>query len=173
MGLVYLGWGLSRSGHAEEGIRRQREGLQIVAAIGLRDHNLMISLALLVDSLLAGKRYPEGLELAARAFGEAAQTGERSYLSPLHQLRGELLLHAHGSADERVETELRQALAVAQEQDAKAWELRAATSLARLWAEQGRRAEAQALLAPVYGWFTEGFDTTDLKEAKTLLEELA
>ena len=82
-------------------------------------------------------------------------------------------MHAHGSADERVETELRQALAVAQEQDAKAWELRAATSLARLWAEQGRRAEAQALLAPVYGWFTEGFDTTDLKEAKTLLEELA
>ena len=67
---------------------------------------------------------------------------------------------------------LRQAVAVAQEQDAKWWELRAATSLARLWRHQGRRAEACALLAPIYGWFTEGFDTPDLRDAKALLAEL-
>jgi len=71
------------------------------------------------------------------------------------------------------EASIRQALELARKQQAKSWELRAATSLAQLWGEQGRRAEARELLAPVYGWFTEGFDTADLKEAKALLDGLA
>ena len=93
-------------------------------------------------------------------------------MSPLHRLCAELTLHARSAADETVETSFRYALAIARQQHAKGWELGAATSLARLWGEQGRRAEARDLLAPVYGWFTEGFDTADLKEAKGLLDEL-
>ena len=77
-----------------------------------------------------------------------------------------------GRALTEVESCFQKALTVAREQRAKSWELRAATSLARLWCEQGERAEARALLAPVYGWFTEGFDTPDLKDAKALLDEL-
>jgi predicted ATPase len=88
----------------------------------------------------------------------------------MHRLRGELLL----SIQERAQAEdsYRQALAVAKRQSAKTWELRAATSLARLWRDQDKRTGARDLLAPVYGWFTEGFDTPVLKEAKTLLEQL-
>ena len=89
----------------------------------------------------------------------------------MHRLRGTLLLstseHAHA------ENSFRQAIALAQQQSAKFWEMRAATSLARLWRDQGKREEARELLAPVYGWFTDGFETRDLKEAKTLLDELA
>jgi predicted ATPase len=84
---------------------------------------------------------------------------------------GRLLLE-QGRA-EAAEQLYRKALSIAQEQEAKGWELRAATSLARLWRDQRKRAEARGLLAPVYGWFTEGFDTQDLKEAKALLDELA
>ena len=122
--------------------------------------------------MLAAGRYSDGLAVVAQAFDALVRTGEHSYLSRLRGLRGELLLHANGSADEAGERALRQALSVAREQDAKGWELSAATSLARLLGERGRRTEAYDLLAPVYGWFTEGFDTADLKESKALLDEL-
>jgi len=91
----------------------------------------------------------------------------------LYRLKGVLLLHQPSPDVTQAETWLSQALAIARRQQVKSWELRAATSLARLWQQQGKQAEAQALLAPVYGWFTEGFDTVDLQEAKALLEELA
>ena len=90
----------------------------------------------------------------------------------LHRLRGELLLQHTGAQPEEAEACFQQALDVARRQQAKSLELRAAMSLARLWQQQGQRAEAQALLAPIYGWFTEGFDTADLQEAKVLSEEL-
>jgi predicted ATPase len=89
----------------------------------------------------------------------------------MYRLRGALLLSASEHA--HAENSFRQALELAQRQSAKFWELRAATSLARHWRDQGKRDEARKLLAPVYGWFTEGFDTLDLKEAKALLGELA
>jgi predicted ATPase len=89
----------------------------------------------------------------------------------LHRVTGTVLL-AENKLDEG-QASLQQALRIAQAQQAKSLELRAATSLARLWGEQGRRSEARDLLAPVYGWFTEGFDTADLKDAKSLLVELA
>ena len=99
------------------------------------------------------------------------RTGERWLEAELYRHKGQLLLRlGHTDAAEDL---YRKALSIAQEQEAKLWELRAATSLARLWCDQGKAAAARELLAPVYGWFTEGFDTADLKEAKALLEELA
>jgi predicted ATPase len=95
------------------------------------------------------------------------------YSSPeIHGLRG-MFLSSLGPPAEEVERALRTALQIAEEQGALLLKLRAATSLARLWRDQGKRDEARDLLAPVYGWFTEGFDTLDLKEAKTLLDELS
>ena len=103
----------------------------------------------------------------------AHNIGERWYEAERHRLKGDLLLVL--SADHQVEAEtcFQQALDVARHQQTKSWELRAAMSLARLWQQQGKRTEAHELLAPVYGWFTEGFDTADLQEAKALLEALA
>ena len=101
----------------------------------------------------------------------AERTGERWFGAELNRHKGQLLLRqGHPEAAEEL---YRKALSIAEEQGAKLWELRAAASLARLRRDQGRRAEARDLLAPVYGWFTEGFDTADLKEAKALIDELA
>jgi len=91
----------------------------------------------------------------------------------VHRIAGEIALKSLAPGPEKAEAYFARALAVARQQQAKSWELRAAMSMARLWRDQGKRDEARDLLAPVYGWFTEGFDTLDLKEAKKLLEELA
>ena len=96
-----------------------------------------------------------------------------SYEAELHRLGGKLRLARDPAVASQVaERSFLHAIDIARAQQAKSWELRAATSLARLWGEQGRRTEAQELLAPIYGWFTEGFDTADLKEAKELLDHL-
>ena len=104
------------------------------------------------------------------------ENGERAYEAKLYQLRGELTLqgsaHSPDSQIGEAEASFQKALNIARRQEAKSLELRATTSLARLWQQQGKMIEARALLAPVYDWFTEGFDTQDLKDAKTLLEEL-
>ena len=101
------------------------------------------------------------------------RTGSDAHWEPeVHRLMGDLLLRRNPSAPDRAEVSYRRAIERARSQEAKSWELRAATSLARLWRDQGKPAEARALLAPVYGWFTEGFDTADLKDAKALLDEL-
>jgi adenylate cyclase len=99
-------------------------------------------------------------------------TGERCYEPELHRLKGELLLQQSSGNSTEAETCLHHAISIAQSQQAKSWELRAATSLARLWQSQGKRDEARQLLGDVYGWFTEGYDTADLKDANTLLHEL-
>jgi predicted ATPase len=115
----------------------------------------------------------EALALFTDAFERVEETGERWFEAELHRRKGEVLLCL--SEPDRAEAEIcfRKAMEVAQVQGAKLWKLRAATSLARLWAEQGERQKARELLAPVYGWFTEGLDTADLKDAKGLLDELA
>ena len=114
----------------------------------------------------------EGLEALAEAYTLVEQQEERYWEAEIHRLQGVLLLRQPGTPQAEAETWLQQALDVARRQEAKSLELRAAMSLGRLWQQQGKQAEAHALLAPVYGWFTEGFDTADLQEAKALLEEL-
>jgi predicted ATPase len=112
----------------------------------------------------------ESLILSEEAFQIVERTGERWLEAELHRQKGQLLMRqGHAEAAEQL---YQKALRIAREQRAKLWELRAAVSLARLRRDQGRCAEARELLAPVYGWFTEGFDTPDLKEAKALLDEL-
>jgi predicted ATPase len=117
------------------------------------------------------------LDDAWRCIGEALTavetTKERWYEAEVHRLAGEITLIAPEPDTTKVEAHFNRALTVAREQQAKSWELRAAMSMVRLWRDQGKRNEARDLLTPVYGWFTEGFDTRDLKEAKALLDELA
>ena len=115
----------------------------------------------------------DGLQALAEAHTLVEQHEERWWEAEISRLRGVLLLRQTVTPQAEAETWLQRALDVARRQEAKSLELRAAMSLARLWQQQGKRAEARELLAPVYGWFTEGFDTTDLQEAKALLEELA
>jgi class 3 adenylate cyclase/predicted ATPase len=115
----------------------------------------------------------EAHRLLESALAMASRTGERWYEAELYRLRGQCLIAHQQCAGAAAQTCFRRAIAAAQSQQAKLWELRAATSLSRLWAEQGKRAQARDLLAPVYGWFTEGFDTADLKDAKGLLDELS
>ena len=115
----------------------------------------------------------EGLHLVTEALAVVDTTGERYYEAELHRLHGELLLRQALLEAQAAEACFQQALEVARRQQAKSWELRAATSLSRLWQQQGKKAKACALLAPIYGWFTEGFDTVDLQEAKALLDALA
>jgi predicted ATPase len=170
--LVFLGWALGRSGETAEGIVRLEEGLATLSKTGTQA-DMTRCFCLMAETHLATGGCGEGLDEVARALDFAAETGEEYYLPRLHQVKAELLLHAHGPGDEAVEASLRQALAVARQQSAKGWELPAATSLARLWFDRGRRDVARELLTPIYGWFTEGFDTPDLKEAKALLDELA
>ena len=100
-------------------------------------------------------------------------TQEKWYEADIHRVAGEVALMGPEPDAAKAEAYFERALAVARAQRAKSWELRAAASLARLWRDQGKRTEARDLLAPVYGWFTEGFDTLDLKEAKALLDALA
>jgi predicted ATPase len=115
----------------------------------------------------------EALALIDEALMLASETGEHLSDAFLHRLRGEILLKRDSASAAPAEEAFRTSLAIARQQKARSFELRAAMSMARLWRDQGKREEARELLAPVYGWFTEGFDTRDLKEAKALLEELA
>ena len=162
--VMFLGWAQANAA----GITLLEKGLIGWKQMGMKVY-LTRNMCLLADSYLLAGRWTEGVEVITEALAIASQTKEQWYLAPLHQLKAELL---HGAV-EAAETELQVAMRVARQQAAKGWELRAAVSLARLWRDQGKVREARELLAPVYGWFTEGFDTRDLKEAKQLLEELA
>jgi predicted ATPase len=115
----------------------------------------------------------EGLALLNEAQAIVHATGGRMDEAELHRLRGELLLQVSSDQSVEAETYFHQALDIAHRQEAKSWELRAAMSLARLWQQQGKRDEARERLAPIYDWFTEGFDTGDLQEATYLLDELS
>ena len=107
------------------------------------------------------------------ALATIARSAVRWWEAELYRLKGELLLQHSAAQPEEAEACFQQALDIARRQQAKSLELRAAMSLSRLWQQQGKRDEARELLAPLYGWFTEGFDTADLQEAKALLEALA
>ena len=125
---------------------------------------------MLADAEGKAQQRDQALSHLVEAERLVAETGDRWAEAELHRVRGELLRSAKDyTAAERCYC---QAIAIAQQQSAKFWELRAAISLARLWSEQGKRDAARDLLGPIYGWFTEGFDTPVLKEAKALLPEL-
>jgi len=117
-------------------------------------------------------QYDEAWRCIKDAMAFAETTNERWYEAELHRIAGEFALRSRQQDAAKAQAYFKRALAIARQQQAKSWELRAAMSMARLWRDQGKRTEAHNLLAPIYGWFTEGFDTTDLKEAKALLEEL-
>jgi predicted ATPase len=114
----------------------------------------------------------DGLQALVEAHTLVEQHEERAWEAEVCRLWGVLLLRQPGTPQAEAETWLQRALDIARRQEAKSLELRAAMSLARLWQQQGKQAEARALLAPIYGWFTEGFDTADLQEARALLEQL-
>jgi predicted ATPase len=157
-------------GQVEAGMAQMQQGLAAWRATGaevLRPYGL----ALLAKASAKLGQVETGLALLAEALAVANDTGERRWEAELYRLKGELLLARAAGQDTEAETCFRQALTVARQQQAKSWELRAAMSLCCLWQRQGKHAEAHALLAPIYGWFTEGFDTTDLQEAKALLDE--
>ncbi len=126
----------------------------------------------LAEVYLAGERPDEGLEAVSHGLTTVEKTGQRNFDARLHQLQGELLLMQNSSNVEGAESCFRTAVEIARRQGAKLFELSATNSLARLLAKQGKRAKARTMLAEIYGWFTEGFDTRDLKEAKALLDEL-
>ena len=169
LGTVYRGWALARSGQTTEGIALLRAGVAAFRATGSVTE-MPFLLTLLSDAEGVAKQRDEGLGHVAEAERLMADTEERWAEAELHRVRGELLLTGHDPA--AAERSFSQAIGIAQQQSAKFWELRAAISLARLWREQGKRDAARDLLAPTYGWFTEGFDTPVLMEAKALLDEL-
>jgi TOMM system kinase/cyclase fusion protein len=184
MGPILQGWALAIQGQAEAGRGRLQQGL---AAFRQGGAQMLLSYFLGLLAEVQGRAGdPEaGLHMVDEALTEVDKRGEGFYAAELYRLKGELLLQPcvrslaaavstlnarHQTLD--AEACFQQALDIARRQQAKSLELRAATSLSRLWQRQGKHAEACELLAPVYGWFTEGFDTADLREAKALLEEL-
>jgi predicted ATPase len=168
---ICRGWALVEAGEGAAGVAQMREGLTAMHAIGA-DVSRSRYLALLGEACGATGQIAEGLSLLAEARAFAEQSGERFFEAEIHRLRGELLLKSEAPQAE-VEECFHQAIKVAQRQEAKSLELRAAMSLARLWQRQGKTTEARQMLAEIYGWFTEGFDTADLKEARALLDELS
>jgi len=171
VGSLLRGWALAQQRQAKEGIEQMHQGLIAHRATGAE----MIRpyfLALLAEVHGTIGQPDVGLTALAEALLLGDTTDAHWYKPELYRLKGELLLQL--SSDNQVEAEncFQQAITVARSQQAKSFELRTATSLARLWQQQGKRQEAHDLLAPVYHWFTEGFDTADLKDAKALLDEL-
>jgi predicted ATPase len=170
--MVLRGWALVEQGRCEEGIAQLRHGVDAYRATGA-DLESPHWLALVAEACGKAGEIEAGLGALAKAFDLIAQTGIVYYEAELHRIGGELRLARDlADASQAAERSFLYALEIARQQQAKSWELRAATSLARLWGQQGRRTEARDLLAPVYSWFTEGFDTVDLKDAKRLLDEL-
>src|SRR5262245_57655069 len=158
-------------GHGEVGLAQIQQGLAAVLATGAIASRPQ-SLILLAEAAGHVGQVEEELRLLTEALAAFEASGRGDKLTEVHRLHGELLLRQLAPDAAQAEVCFQQALAIARRQQAKSWELRAATSLARLWQQQGKRTEAHELLAPIYGWFTEGFDTADLQDAKALLWEL-
>jgi predicted ATPase len=188
VGTILRGWARAEQGYGEEGLGQMRQGL---AACRPTRAELAWPhwLALLADVYEKRGQTQEGLATVTEALARVEKTGERWYEAELHRLKGELTLRQFQVSSSKFQVANPQspipnpqadaeacflkAIDVSRKQQAKSLELRAAMSLARLWRQQGKRKQARRMLADIYGWFTEGFDTTDLHEAKALLEELS
>jgi TOMM system kinase/cyclase fusion protein len=172
LGTSMRGWVLALRGQGEAGLAQIRQGIAAQRATG--GALLVPYFCTLLADVSAHLGHPaDGLQALAEAHSLVEQQEERWWEAEVARLRGILLLRQPGTPQAEAEAWLRRALDIARRQEAKSLELRAAMSLSHLWHRQGQRAEAQELLAPIYGWFTEGFDTADLQEAKALLEELS
>jgi predicted ATPase len=170
------GRALAEQGGIEEGIAQLRQGLATWETTGTR-YRRPTFLAWLAEAYGKAGQVEEGLSVLAEALAQVEKTDERYYEAELHRLKGELLLMQGDETEAeaslpRAESCFQRAIEVARRQSAKSWELRATVSLARLWQKQGWTDEARRMLAEIYGWFTEGFDTPDLKEAKALRAQL-
>jgi predicted ATPase len=171
-GAILRGWTLVHQGEAQAGIEQIQQGLRAFRATGA-EINQSYFLALLAEAHGIIGHSDTGLTMLIEALALVDKTRERWYESEIYRLKGELLLQQNSDNQAEAENCFHHALDIAHNQQAKSFELRATTSLARLWQQQGKRQEAHDLLAPVYDWFTEGFNTADLQDAKTLLEALA
>jgi predicted ATPase/DNA-binding SARP family transcriptional activator/predicted negative regulator of RcsB-dependent stress response len=169
-GILCRGEALVMLGQAQEGLAQMRDGLAREQSSGIRCY-LPVGLSFLAEGQARAGRMEQGLSTLAEALTLVEETDERHWEAELYRARGELLL-AQGNETE-AETSFHRAIEVARRQQAKSWELRATVSLARLWQKQGRQEEARQRLADIYNWFTEGFDTPDLIEAKKLLDDLS
>jgi len=191
VGTILRGWALAEQGKQAEGISQMRQGLAAHRATG-SSLDRPYYLVMLADAYGKTEQVAEGLTVLAEALAAVDNTRERFYEAELYRLRGELTLQKFQvssfelqvppspqpltpSTHAEVEAEacFLKAIEIARHQQAKSLELRATTSLARLWHQQGKKREAHDLLSTVYNWFTEGFDTKDLQEAKALIEELS
>jgi len=171
-GKILRGWAVTAQGERAEGIAQIHQGLVAYRATGAELERLYF-LSLLAEAYEKAGQPEEALTVLVEALTIVAKTGERYWEAELQRQKGEVLLIMKGQKVEQTEECFRKALSIARSQQAKSLELRAAMSLSRLWQQQGKRDEARQMLAGIYGWFTEGFDTLDLQEAKTLLEDLA
>ena len=170
--MMMRGWALAMQNQEEEGIALIRQGLASSLAIGTRQQHGYF-LALLAEALNHAGRVEQGLEALSEAMNVATQTNEPFYEAELHRLRGDALVKAGAASPSEAESCFHRAIKLARQQQAKSFELRAVMSLARLWRQEGRREDGRAILADIYGWFTEGFDSADLKDARFLLDELS
>jgi predicted ATPase len=171
MDSILRGWALVHQGQVQEGIEQITQGLRAYRATGAEEGRPCF-LAMLAEAYGTTGESGAGLTILTEALTLMDTTGARVWEPELYRLKGALLLQQHTDNQAEAETCFQHAISLARSQQAKFFELRAATSLARLWQQQSKRQEAHDLLAPVYGWFTEGFDTADLQEAKALLEAL-
>jgi len=171
IGRIVKSWALAKPGHADDAVALINEGNAALSAARVEvwlTHNL----ATLADLCAMAGRIEEGLEAIAEALHRLEQSGECFWEAEIYRIRGELLLKQNESNRDEVRASFEHAIQIARAQTAKSLELRATTSLARLLRDTNRRRETRAMLADIYGWFTEGFDTHDLQEAKALLDEL-
>ena len=171
IGMLQQGCVLALTGKASDAVQMITSGLT-----ALRSTGATVWMPLWLSYLARAYAELGQFDDAWRCIGEAMTavetTKERWWEAEVHRIAGEIALKSPEPDAAKAEAYFERALAVARQQQAKSWELRAAMSMARLWRDQGKRQQARELLAPVYGWFTEGFDTLDLKEAKALLDEL-
>jgi tetratricopeptide (TPR) repeat protein len=170
-GTLARGWALAQQNHLKEGIAEMRRAVGAGEETGFAARRRWF--AFIAEACAKSEGPGMGLKVLAEGMALIEHSGERMYEAELHRIKGELLLMRDAANGPEAEHCYRTAIEVARRQAGKSLELRATVSLARLLAKQGRRAEARAVLAEIYGWFTEGFDTADLKNAKTLLDELS
>jgi predicted ATPase len=172
MGTLLRDLTMTMQGQQEQGVDLMRR-VMADEQIDIVNVEKPLFYALLVQTYGAVGQAGEGLNMVAEALDMVEQTGFRNHEAELHRLQGEMLLKQDTPESARAESCFHRALDLSRTQQAKSLELRISMSLSRLWQQQGKRKEARMLLGEIYGWFTEGFDTADLKEAKVLLEELA